>query len=263
MQAGDQNARVARIAIAPVKGLALELPDEVLLGTNGVAENRRLHLIDETGRLVNDKTAPRLMLVAADLDLEADTLGLRFPDAGEASGELALGEPTTTIFYGRPVAGHVLVGPWAQALSDWVGLELRLVMSDEPGAASDRGLNAGVSMISRASIADVARAGGAQALDGRRFRMLFEVDGVEPYAEETWIDHDVRIGEAVVWLRGNVGRCVVTTCDPDTATRDFDTLRVLAQHRGDVKTNEPLPLGVVGKVVTPGRVCVGDAIVAL
>jgi uncharacterized protein YcbX len=263
VQAGGQNARVSRIAIAPVKGLALQLPDEVVLGTHGVAENRRLHLIDESGRLVNDKTARRLMLVAADLDLEAGTLALRVPEVSEVADELALGEPTTTIFYGRPVAGHVLVGPWAQALSDWVGLELRLVMSDEPGAASDRGLRAGVSIISGASIADVARAGGADALDGRRFRMLFEIDGVEPYAEETWIDRDVRIGEAVVRPRGNIGRCVVTTCDPDTATRDFDTLRVLAQHRKDVETNEPLPLGVVGTVVTPGRVRVGDAVLAL
>jgi uncharacterized protein len=263
VQARGQNARISRIAIAPVKGLALELPAEVLLGPDGVAENRRLHLIDETGRLINDKTAPRLMLVAADLDLQARTLSLRFPDGGEAAGELALGEPTTTIFYGRPVAGRMLVGPWAQMLSDWVGLELRLVMSDDPGAATDRGPQAGVTLISGASIADVARAGGAHALDGRRFRMLFEIDGVEAYAEEAWIDRDVRIGEAVVRLRGNVGRCVITTCDPDTATRDFDTLRVLAQHRKDVETNEPLPLGVVGAVVTPGRVRVGDEVLAL
>jgi hypothetical protein len=40
-------------------------------------------------------------------------------------------------------------------------------------------------------------------------------------------------------------------------------LRVLAQHRKDVETNEPLPLGVVGAVVTPGRVRVGDEVLAL
>ena len=36
------HARISRIAIAPVKGLALQLPDEVELGGNGVAENRRI-----------------------------------------------------------------------------------------------------------------------------------------------------------------------------------------------------------------------------
>ena len=52
----------------------------------------------------------------------------------------------------------------------------------------------------------------------------------------------------------------MTTRDPDTAARDFDTLKVLAAHRKDVETNEPLPLGVVGEVVTPGRVRVGDSV---
>jgi uncharacterized protein len=254
------TARISRIAIAPVKGLALQLPDAVELGRSGVAENRRLHLIDAAGRLVNDKNALRLMLVACRLDLEAGTLALRFPEGDELSGDLQLGEAHTTIFFGRPVDGNVLVGPWAKALSDWVGLDVRFVMSEELGAASDRGAHSAVSIVSGASVLDIAHAGGAEQLDARRFRMLFEVDGVEAYAEETWIGRDVQIGDAVVRPHGNVGRCVVTTCDPDTAQRDFDTLKVLARHRKDVETNEPLPLGVVGEVVTPGRVRVGDPV---
>ena len=58
---------------------------------------------------------------------------------------------------------------------------------------------------------------------------------------------------------GNVGRCVVTTCDPSTGERDFDTLGVLATYRREIETSEPLPMGVVGDVVTPGRVRVGDS----
>ena len=131
-------------------------------------------------------------------------------------------------------------------------------MADELGAGTDRGIGAAVSIISRGSIADVARAGGAERLDGRRFRMLFEVDGLDPYEEESWIGRDVRIGDALVRPRGNVGRCAVTTCDPDSALRDFDTLGVLARHRRSVQADEPLPLGVVGRVVRPGRVRVGD-----
>jgi uncharacterized protein len=261
MEAANGSARVTRIAIAPVKGLALQLPDEVMLDRCGVAENRRLHLIDGAGRLVNDKQMMRLMLVACHLDLAAGTLALALPGGDEVSAELALGEANTTIFFGRPVAGHLLEGPWGRALSDWIGSELRLVMSDAVGAATDRGVKASVSIISDASITDVARAGGAERLDGRRFRMLFEIDGVAPYAEESWIGREVQIGDAVVRPRRNAGRCAVTNCDPDTAVRDFDTLRVLATHRAGVETDEPLPLGVVGEVVTPGRVRLGDAVV--
>jgi uncharacterized protein len=254
------SVRISRIAIAPVKGLALQQPDAVELGRNGVAEDRRLHMVDAGGRLVNDKNALRLMLVESDLDLEAGTFALHFPEGDAVAGELALGEPITTIFYGRPVAGNVLVGPWAAALSEWVGLDVRFVMSEKLGAAIDRGAGSSVSIISQASVSEIARAGGAEQLDARRFRMLFEVEGVGPYAEETWIGRDVQIGDAVVRPHGNVGRCVVTTCDPDTAERDFDTLKVLAEHRKDVETSEPLPLGVVGEVVTPGRVRVGDRV---
>jgi uncharacterized protein YcbX len=258
VQAATGEACVSRIAIAPVKGLALQLPDAVELGSYGVAENRRLHLIDAAGRLVNDKNSLRLMLVSCRLELEAGSLAVCFPEGHEVTGELVLGEPNTTIFFGRPVEGHVLVGPWAAALSEWVGFDLRFVMSEQLGAGSDRGLAAAVSIISGASIADVGRAGGDERIDGRRFRMLFEVGGVAPYEEESWIGRDVRIGSAIVRPNGNVGRCVVTTCHPDTALRDFDTLKVLARHRAGVETSEPLPLGVVAEVVSPGRVRLGD-----
>jgi uncharacterized protein YcbX len=257
------DARVTRISLAPVKGLAVREADAVDVGRNGVAENRRLHLVDAAGRLVNGKTSMRLTLVASELDLAAGTLALTFPGGGLVAGELEFGEPFETVFFGRPAAGRLVGGPWNAALSAWSGVDVRLVMSDEVGAASDRGPDAGISIISGASIADLAHTGGVESLDARRFRMLFEVGGVGPYAEDAWIGRDVRIGGAVVRPLGNVGRCVVTTCDPDTARRDFDTLGVLATYRRDIETTEPLPLGVVGDVVTTGRVRVGDPVIPL
>jgi MOSC domain-containing protein len=259
----SRDARVSAISVAAVKGLAVRRVEAVDVGTAGVAENRRLHLVDATGRFVNGKTSMRLSLVASRLDLAAGTLALEFPEGGAATGEIALGEPIETVFFGRPAPGRLVLGPWNAALSAWSALDLRLVMSDEVGAANDRGPDAGVSIVSSASVEDLAREGGVAGLDARRFRMLFEVDGVAPYAEDGWIGRDVRIGDAVVRPRGNVGRCVVTTCDPATGERDFDTLGVLAAYRGDIGASEPLPLGVVGDVVTPGRVHVGDAVAPL
>jgi uncharacterized protein YcbX len=257
------EARVSRISVAAVKGLAVRHVDEVDVGPNGVAENRRLHLVDATGRFVNGKTSMRLSLIANRLDATGSTLAIQFPEGGVVSAAIELGEPIETIFFGRPAAGRLVVGPWNAALSAWSGIDLRLVMSDEVGAAGDRATDAGVSIISTASVADLAHTGGVAELDSRRFRMLFEVDGVAPYAEDSWIDRDVQIGGAVVRPLGNVGRCVVTTCDPDTAERDFDTLGVLATYRREVQTTEPLPLGVVGDVVKPGRVRVGDPVTPL
>jgi hypothetical protein len=254
------DARVTRISIAPVKGLGLQHPEAVELGRAGVAENRRLHLVDAGGRLVNGKTEIRLMLVSAELDLAAGTLALRFPDGSRVEGPLEPGAQELTIFFGRPVRCRALGGPFDAALSAFAGITLHLMMSDDLGAANDRGDEMSVSIVSSASVGDLAHVGGASELDARRFRMLFEVDGVEPYAEDTWIGRELQIGDAVVRPLGNIGRCVITTCHPDTALRDFDTLKVLASYRREIETTEALPLGVAGSVLVPGTVRLGDPV---
>jgi len=70
----------------------------------------------------------------------------------------------------------------------------------------------------------------------------------------------VRIGGAVVRVGDEVTRCAVTTRDPDTATRDLDTLRVLADYRGRRESDGMVLFGVYAYVEQPGRVRVGDPV---
>jgi uncharacterized protein len=66
---------------------------------------------------------------------------------------------------------------------------------------------------------------------------------------------------AVVAPAGLVGRCAVTTCNPESGERDLDTLRVLAGYR---EPAEGAPaFGVYGTVVEPGRVRLGDEVTPL
>jgi hypothetical protein len=90
--------------------------------------------------------------------------------------------------------------------------------------------------------------------------MTFGVDGIASHAEEEWLGRRVRVGESVLVPRGNVGRCRITTLDPETGVRDLETLDVIADYRADVATTEPLPFGVWCEVVEPGRVAVGDPV---
>jgi len=97
-------------------------------------------------------------------------------------------------------------------------------------------------------------------VDGRRFRMNFGVDGLDEHEEDRWLGRRVRLGDAVVVPQGNVGRCAVTTQNPDTGAPDLDTLKALATYRQEVETTEPLPFGVHAAVAEPGHVRVGDPV---
>ena len=253
------EGRVARISIAPVKALHVVNPDEVELGPGGVAGDRRFWLVDADGRLFNDKHLPQLLRVRAEWGEATRRLALEFPDGLRVEGVVEPGDPVEPRLYDQPHPSRAVRGPWQEALSAYAGEPLTLLWS-ETGAV-DRGVGGGaVTVVSRASLERLREeAGVAGSVDGRRFRMLFEIDGVEPHEEDEWIGRRVEIGDAVVAPVGDVGRCAVTTMNPYTGETDLDTLGTLAAYRREGRT-EPLPFGVHAAVVQPGRVRVGDAV---
>jgi uncharacterized protein len=183
-------------------------------------------------------------------------LTLRLPSGESATGRPVPGESTEAIFTRGPRAARFVNGPWSQLLSEWSGRSVRLVAVPSDGA-KDRGSS--VTLVSTAALGVLAAHGGeSEPLDGRRFRMTFGVDGVPAYAEDRWLGQRVRVGSALVEIAGNVGRCAVTTQDPDTGRPTFDTLRALQESRGHLPTSEPLPFGVWAEVVEPGSVAIGD-----
>ena len=254
------EGRVARICIAPVKALHVVSPDEVELTHAGVVGDRRFWLVDRARRLFNGKSHPELMRVHPEWDEASRRLALAFPDGSVVEGEVEPGEPFEAELYRTPHPSRLVPGPWQEALSEFAGEPLTLLWSER--GAQDRGNDRGgwATLVSRGSLDHLgSEAGATEPVDGRRFRMLFEIDGVEPHEEDTWLGNRVAIGDAVVVPLGDVGRCVVTTCDPDTAVSDLDTLKTLARYRPDGVV-EPLPFGVYCDVAVPGRVRVGDAV---
>jgi uncharacterized protein YcbX len=233
--------------------------DAVQLDLTGIRGDRRFYVVDDEGALANAKRVPQLLSVRP--ALQNGRLVLGFADGSNVEGDVRLGNRIETSFYGRPVAGCLVEGPWSEALSELAGKPLRLARTEHEGDGQDRGAKAGASLVSTGSL-DALRVavGGDKSVDGRRFRMTIGVDGLAPHAEDGWIGAPVRVGAAVVVVRDKVGRCAVTTLDPDSGTPDLDTLGAIAAYRGDVPTNEPLPFGVWCEVVEPGRVAVGDPV---
>jgi uncharacterized protein len=255
----DIAGRVAWISIAPVKSMGLVQLETAMLEQSGIAGDRAFAVLDQEDRLIGGKRLGPLATIHPDYDPVACTLSLRFPDGTVVAGAIELGGSYIAPFRTRPRAVHPLIGPWSEAVSTFARQPCRLVALAIPGDGGDRGPSA--TLVSTAALETLARAGGEDSpLDARRFRMTFGIDGVDAYAEDAWVGRDVRVGEAVVRVAGNVGRCAVTTQDPDTGYPTFDTLHILQHTRGALETTEPLPFGVWSEVLKPGRVGLGDAV---
>lgn len=255
------SPRVAEITITPVKGLALAARESVVVGPAGVVANRAFFLVDERGHMINGKALGDLVRVHADVSDDLGELALRFPDGTRVGGAVELGPSRRVQFFRAQFDAPSVVGPWAAALSAFCGRRVEICRAPAERPGVDRGLRGAVSLVSAGALDALRDAGDVpEPIDQRRFRMLFLIDGVAPHAEDGWCGQTVGIGAARVQVNGLVGRCAVTTRDPDTGIVDLPTLHYLARYRGQIGGDERLPLGVFGQVITPGLVRVGDPV---
>jgi uncharacterized protein len=241
-----------------VKGTAIESVDHVRLEPFGVLENRRFYFVDEHDEQIGGPKHGRLMQIHSSWSPATEVLRLAFPDGSAVEGpaDAVMDDQVATDFYTRRIVqSHEVIGPFSDAVSAWYGLPLRLVRTDRPGEAIDVEPLSLMSTASAAALADGSDSD--RPLETRRFRMLFELGGCEPYEEDTWSGRLLRLGDAVIRVGGQIPRCAVTTYDPDTGARDFGTLHAIKRLRGENAAGK-LPFGVYGEVVEPGIVRAGD-----
>ena len=251
--------QVARINIAPVRSLGLESREEIHLGRDGVAEDRRFYVIDARDVLVDQLTFGGMVQVAAWTNPEATVLKLAFPDGSVVEDEVQLDRSIETPVYGRTAVGHIVVGPWADALSTQIGRAVRIVRCDHIGGTR-KGHPA--SLITDGSLGALGAALGVGDVDARRFRMLIELTGGFAHEEDTWVGGKIGVGETILRITGVVPRCAMTTHDPDTGQRDFDTLRAIKEYRGQHNGKDVI-FGVLGDVETPGVIRLRDSVQVL
>jgi uncharacterized protein YcbX len=247
-------ATVARFNVSPVKSTSLLHPGSIELQENGVAGDHRFMILETDGTRLSGAAKAPFVGIRSEYDTATERLRLSLPGGVLDSGATAHGEARPVALFDRRVMVRPVEGPFASGLSDYVGRQLQFVRVDEPEYAG--GVHR-VSLIALASVADLARRGGREILDPRRFRMLVEVEGCAPYDEDTWEGRRVRVGEVVVRVGNGVPRCVLTTMDPETGRPDFPTLDVLAGYR---RRGTDLPLGVYGDVERSGTIRVGDPV---
>ena len=188
---------LARLNVTPVKGLALHHPARTRITEAGLPENRRFYLVDEAGTLFSGSDFGPLVRIVPEYDPAEEHLRLAFPDGTVVEGDVSeLGAAETSDFYDRIVPGHRVEGPWAEAFTSYIGKPVRMLRCDADGDGVDV---LPLTVVSTASVRDLASKGGYDGeLDSRRFRINLELDGCEPYDEDSWDGGTITIGEVAL-----------------------------------------------------------------
>ncbi len=92
-----------------------------------------------------------------------------------------------------------------------------------------------------------------QNLSIRRWRGNIWFDNLPLWEEFDWLGREVQIGEAVLCVRERITRCLATTANPETGTRDADTL-------GALNSWGHQDFGVYAEIVQGGAISVGDKV---
>lgn len=136
----------------------------------------------------------------------------------------------------------------ATALSSYLGRELTLAAETDVSHFDD----GPVSLVNLASVRALAAEVGAD-VDASRFRANVHLEGLPAFAEDQLVGQTLRIGSAVLEVEMRSPRCVMINLETADLPSQPGNLHVLG------RVNEAC-LGVVARVVQPGRIAVGDVV---
>lgn len=250
----SDELEVVRGGFAPVKGTRHLSLDQVVLDERGAVGDREYAVVEidpddpTRGRVLRTVQNPSLVAVRA--EVVGEGLDVELPD-GEAASAVPVptGRTVTCDYWGREIELELVDGPHAELFSRWLGRPVRLARAGR----GDVVFAGAVSVVTTASLRDLARQTGQDAMDAARFRPTLVVETDEPYAEDTWLGREVRVGGARLRIGVPIPRCAVIDSHPETGERDVRVLKTLASHRPLNRAGEPA-FGVFAEVVTAGVV---------
>ena len=245
---------LTRIYRYPVKGLNGESLNSVELSAGeGLPHDRRFALAPAASKF--DRTDPqwmrkenflvlmrdaRLALLDARFDPETGMLTINRDGRQVARGDITqqLGRTLVEQFLGAFVPSGPRGDPH---------------IVEVPGAMLSDKREKLVSIINLASLRDVERVAGS-AVEPRRFRANFYIDGADAWAENNWVGSEVKIGKARLEVTAVIDRCAAIEVNPDSAERDLHLLRAMQRGFGHIDN------GVYARVRSGGAVSLEDEI---
>lgn len=248
------TALLSEIFRYPVKGLSPEKLDFADLAAGETLFSDRAWAIEQ-GAAQFDQDAPRHFPKAKFLMLMRDeklaALETRFEDATSTLTVKRGGKQVCRAQLSTPVGRGIAEQFFAAYLGPALPGKARVVSA--PGFAFTDVPQKYVSLINLASVRDIARVAGAH-VDPLRFRGNLHVEGLDPWAEKTWVGKTLAIGEARFTVAKDIVRCAATNVNPATAERDMRLPQLL-----DAAFGANL-CGVYLNVDQGARIAPGDAV---
>jgi uncharacterized protein len=260
---------IARIGFTPLKGGRHLTHDRADLTADGPVGDRVFCLVDRSrGRVLRTVENPGLLRACA--RWEAGTLSVNIPNPSMDLPGVTIegvpspnGETLTVDYWGRNATLEGCTGPWAEAYSEYLGYNVVLCRSANPGEVV---YGASVTLLTTSSMHRLAQRLGRE-VDSARFRSTFLVETAAlvdtsgrdsaSNLEDSWVGRELRVGEATVRVRGVVPRCAVVDLDPVTGQKDAPVLQELAGYR---LSQGEISFGVDAVVTASGRVRAGDQV---
>jgi MOSC domain-containing protein len=267
MPDAEIEARVTRLTVYPVKGLAGQPVEAAEVQERGFAWDRRWMLVGEDQRFLTQRQLPKLATFKA--AVSAGELVLRH---GETQITVPVEPPESVrkirvTIWNDQVEAVLLpdVGPWLSPILDH-RCDLVFMPDTTRRPVNPRFARAAeivsfadaypVLLIGEASLADLnGRLDGPVPMD--RFRPNIVVSSAEPFAEDTW--GELEIGSARLSGTKACDRCSVPTVDQLTGERTGpEPIRTLSSYR---RFGKGAYLGQNLTVRRPGTIVVNDAVV--
>ena len=227
-------ARVASLHRYPVKSMLGESLPSLDLDERGVTGDRSWSVRTPENKMGSGKSSNRFEAVVGLLDVRAAIDGAKvvvtFPDGVTRCTE-------------DPAA--------AKKLSALLGRPLTFAAETDVSHFDD----GPVSIVSRASVQALANAR-EEEVDPRRFRANVVVDTDAAFAEDAWIGRQVAVGTVVLEVILPSPRCVMINMASADLGAQPGNLAALGRLHDSC-------LGVIARVVAPGRVTTGDELALL
>jgi hypothetical protein len=226
------NGVIQSIWRYPVKGFTPEPLDAVALTAGEHLPFDRLYAVEDGPSGFNPDAPAHIskqkFTVLAKIPRVA-AIRTCFDDGGVLSARMA-GQPD--------FAGNLTTDVGREAFAAWLtdalAGEIRGPLRVLPAPAKHRfmdDIEGFVSVINMESVRQLAAAMG-KAVDPRRFRANFYVDGWPAWSEHDLGGHMLALGDVELVGAKPIRRCVATHVDPETAERDMEVVTALFEHFG-------------------------------